>query len=148
MSTEPDPDWRDRCHDALDLMRDDPARGRAIAQELLAQADADGNDAKRMLAQLALAFSDYYRADFDAALAQFERLLGALDHVAEQERSVDDRRNLALCLFGIVVIWRSRGRVREAYEFGRERLLPLLVEATRETVLGLNLLGIVAQEYG
>lgn len=152
MNTEPDFDWRERCHEALDLMRDDPARGREIVLELQAKADTDNNEAMRLGARLGLAFADYYRADLDAALTQFERLLGALDHAGVGEESgehkEDDKRSLALCLFGIIVIWRSRGRAREAYEFGRERLLPLLTEATRETVLGLNLMGIVAQEYG
>ncbi len=145
MITDPDFDWRERCHEALDLMRDDPARGREIVLDLQATADALGDEAMRLGALLGLAFADYYRADLDAALAQFERLLGALDHDDESGR---DERSLALCLFGIIVIWRSRGRAREAYEFGHERLLPLLTEATRETVLGLNLMGIVAQEYG
>ncbi len=152
MNTEPDFDWRERCHEALDLMRDDPARGRDIVLGLQAQAEAGNDEAMRLGAQLGLAFVDYYRADLDAALAQFERLLGALDHAdphdGRHERHDRDERSLALCLFGIIVIWRSRGRAREAYEFGRERLLPLLTVATRETVLGLNLMGIVAQEYG
>ncbi|HEX7640797.1 MAG TPA: response regulator [Burkholderiaceae bacterium] len=148
MNTEAEFDWRERCHEALDLMRDDPARGRAAMLGLLAQAEAAKHAAMGMLAQLGLAFADYYRADLDAALAQFEHLLAALDQAAEDERDEHHELNLALCLFGIIAIWRSRGRAREAYEFGRERLLPLMVEATRETVLGLNLLGIVAQEYG
>ena len=148
MSPEADFDWRERCHEALDLMRDDPARGRAAMLGLQQQAQAMQHAAMETLARLGLAFADFYRADLDAALAQFERILGALDQAAEDERDEEHESNLALCLFGIIVIWRSRGRAREAYEFGRERLLPLMVEATRETVLGLNLLGIVAQEYG
>ena len=148
MTTGPTPDWRERCHDALDLMRDDPAHGRAIMLGVLREAEAKDDPAMRIGAQLGLAFVDYYRADLDAALAQFERILGALDDDEHQAHDEDDERSLALCLFGIIAIWRSRGRSREAYEFGRERLLPLMVEATRETVLGLNLLGIVAQEYG
>ncbi|HEY8025077.1 MAG TPA: response regulator [Burkholderiaceae bacterium] len=142
MSTESSLDWRERCHDALDLMRDDPERGRALVQQLLTEADAADDAEARVGAQLGLAFADFYQADLDPALSRFERLFGELDGGA-------DTRNLALCLFGIVVIWRSRGRAREAYEFGRERLLPLLGgDPTRETVLGLNLMGIVAQEYG
>jgi signal transduction histidine kinase/CheY-like chemotaxis protein/HPt (histidine-containing phosphotransfer) domain-containing protein len=142
MNSEGNQDWRERCHDALDLMRDDPERGRAEVQLLLAEAEAADDPAARVGAYLGLAFADFYQADLDPALAQFERLFAELD-------GGNDPRNLALCLFGIVVIWRSRGRAKEAYEFGRERLLPLLGgEPTRETVLGLNLMGIVAQEYG
>ena len=135
-------DWRDRCHDALDLMRDDPEGGRALANHLLASAEMVDDRAMRIGAELGLAFADFYQAKLDPALAQFERLLAKLD-------DGEDPRSLALCLFGILVIWRSRGRAKEAYDFGRERLLPLLTgEPTREMVLGLNLMGIVAQEYG
>ena len=142
MSGPLDPDWRNLCHDAIDVMRDEPERGRALVQQLLQQAKAAGNRAAQLGAGLALAFADYYQANYDAALTAFERLLPEI----ESER---DTRSLALCLFGIIVVWRSRGRAQEAYELARSRLLPLMEgEPTREIVLGLNLTGIVAQEYG
>jgi signal transduction histidine kinase/DNA-binding response OmpR family regulator len=137
-----DPDWRERCHDAIDVMRDEPERGRVLARQLLQQALAAHDRAAQLGAELGLAFADYYLANYDAAQVEFERLLPLL----EVER---DHRGMVLCLFGIVIVWRSRGRAQEAYELCKSSLLPLLDgKPTRETVLGLNLMGIVAQEYG
>lgn len=136
------PDWRDRCHEAIDVMRDEPERGRVLIRQLLQQALAAHDRVAQLYAEMGLAFADYYQANYDTAQTEFERLLTLL----EVER---DKRGLALCLFGIVIVWRSRGRAQEAYELCKSRLLPLMDgEPTRETVLGLNLMGIVAQEYG
>jgi len=137
-----DPDWRDRCHDAIDVMRDEPERGRVLIRQLMQQALAANDHIAQLCAELGLAFADYYLANYDAAQAEFERLQPLLE-------AEGDQRGLALCLFGIVIVWRSRGRAQDAYELCKRRLLPLLGgEPTRETVLGLNLMGIVAQEYG
>ena len=144
-TTEAPIDWRARCLDALDMMRDDPAGGRRAGLDLLAQADAAADQAASLDGALVLAFADYYQGRPEQAEAEFERL-------AQRFEAADDRRGAALCRFGTLISLRRRGRTQEAYDLGHQRLLPALptltAEATRETVLALNCMGVLAHECG
>lgn len=135
-------DWRARCLDALDAMRDDPAGGRCAGLYLLAQAHAAGDQTASLDGALVLAFADYYQGRHEQAEAEFERL-------APQFEAVDDRRGAMLCQFGTLISLRRRGRTQEAYDLGHRCMLPALsAETTRESMLALNCMGVLAHECG
>lgn len=135
-------DWRERYHEAIDVMRDDPEAGRRLADRVHAEAQLEGDQFAILGGQLAFAFADYFAGRLDQAEA-------AMVSLADQFESMHDARSLALSLFGLMAIWRARGLTREAYELGTTRMLPLFGETpNRESVLCNNLMGIVCQEYG
>jgi two-component system sensor histidine kinase/response regulator len=157
-------DWRERCHAALDTMRDDPERARRIAyaildelpprplaempqrlsrqQPLLYLQDLALPEQRKYLGgELILAFCDYFEGDCARAEREFARL-------EELLQIVNDLRSVALCMYGRISVWRTLGRTREAYEYGYAHALPIVAHfQTPEKVAVLNAMGVVAQEY-
>jgi two-component system sensor histidine kinase/response regulator len=138
----PDADWRERLHEALALMRDEPAAGRAIGRRMRTVARAAGDRLAALGGELVCAFALFYSENLDAAHDSLERLLPRF-------RQAGDTRCVALCLYGMLSILRRRGLTHEAYALGRDRMLPALTpQPTRETPVVLNAMGVVAQECG
>jgi PAS domain S-box-containing protein len=140
--SEPVLDWLQRCHAALELMRDDPDEGRRIGLEMLESTHGEYDASARLGAETVLAFSDYYQGSTAEAMAEFERLSRLFE-------ATGDQPGLSLCLFGTLAIRRARGDAREAYAIGRAHLhRPVTDRASRENMLVLNVMGILAQECG
>ncbi|HEY5800294.1 MAG TPA: PAS domain S-box protein, partial [Burkholderiaceae bacterium] len=156
-------DWRERCHAALDLMRDDPMAAQAIGLAILAELPPkqevppgrlqrlkplqylehlDLADQRKFLGgELTLAIADFFLGKYDAAERELNRL-------EELFRIVNDLRSLALCLYAKISVWRAAGRTREAYDLGYTEALPIVAHfQTREKVIVLNAMGVVCQEY-
>ena len=135
-----DTDWLERCHQTLESIGNDPGKGLFLAQSLI-EAARDGQSALRS-AEAVLAFANYYLGKLELAEAEFDRL-------ASQCESEGDHRVFALCCYGMLRILRKRGLMQDAYELGHWRILPELPSVpTRESILVLNLLGIIAQGCG
>jgi two-component system sensor histidine kinase/response regulator len=131
--------WRDRCNDAFDTMRDDPAAARQIAAALMRQEGA--SQAQCLAGELVLAFADFRAHGCDNAST-------ALDHLLPQIEACGDPSCLILCLYCMAAISSARGQYQAAYELATTRLLPLLkAEPCREIVRGLNMMGMLATEY-
>ena len=123
-------------------MRDDPACGRCAGLDLLAEAHAAADQTGSLDGALVLACADYYQGRHQQAEAQFESL-------APRFEALDDRRGAMLCRFGTLMSWRRRGRTQQAYDLGHRCLLPALsADTTRESMLALNCMGVLAHECG
>ncbi|MFZ6656028.1 response regulator [Undibacterium sp. TJN19] len=134
--------WRDRCLDALDLMRDTPADGRKIAAEMRQQEQVRANPAAVIAADLIDAFANYFDGDMEAAAPVFER-------AATLFESVDEYEGMAFALFGTVAVWRRRGQIQEAYALCHARIVPALrMRVSRVSIVVYNTLGILSQELG
>lgn len=136
------PEWLERCHDAIELMRSTVKEGLRASQLLIDDAHAGGLEHELCGAEMVAAFADYYQGNLDQAEAEFGRL-------ALQCEVLGDQRVLTMCLYGMLRILRRRGLAHEAYQLGHQRVLSVLpAEPTWETVLVLNLMGVVAQGCG
>ncbi|MFC4158017.1 response regulator [Chitinimonas lacunae] len=135
----PEP-WRLRCYEALDRMRDQPAEARAIADAVIAEFASEPR--ARLVGELCRILTDIWD----------DRPDSAEPHLLELERALDDCGDLlGVCLarFALIGLWRAQGHTRQAYDYGRQRLLPDLPDSpSREAVLALNALAIASQECG
>lgn len=134
--------WRERCLDALDLMRDVPADGRKVAAEMRHQESMKSNPASLIAADLIDAFADYFDDRLELAAPVFER-------AATLFESVDEHEGMAFALFGTIAVWRRRGNVQDAYALCHARIVPALrMRASRISIVVYNMLGILSQELG
>ncbi|GAB3266600.1 ATP-binding protein [Chitinimonas naiadis] len=147
MTDHPDPsksteNWRREFEAGLGLMRDNPAASRAQGAELIAAGQRNQQPLLVCYGELLQGLSDYFDDHNQDTEARFRRLEAELG-------SLNDRDGQLLSRFGILAVLRVQGRTAEGYGYGQEHVLPLLPsQPTMSSVLALNTLGILAQEYG
>ncbi|QNM98775.1 ATP-binding protein [Chitinimonas koreensis] len=130
--------WRGDFERAMSVMRDDQAAAQAIGTRLA----ADPDPLARLHGELAMALSDYFADRNEHSEARFLQLDQAFTRL-------DVREGMLLSRFGLLAVYRVLGRVAEAHRFGEEHVVPILpARPDMGSVLTLNTLGIIAQEYG
>ncbi|WP_374536681.1 tetratricopeptide repeat-containing hybrid sensor histidine kinase/response regulator [Chitinimonas taiwanensis] len=132
------PAWHAELERALGVMRDQPEQGREIARALCA---LSGEEAP-LYGELIAALCDY----FDDRNTHTEARFISLD---QRFSALGLRDGVLLSRFGLLAVYRVIGRIAEAYAFAQQQVLPILPrQADLGSVLALNTMGIIAQEYG
>ncbi|HEY9100856.1 hybrid sensor histidine kinase/response regulator [Chitinimonas sp.] len=134
--------WRQAFDAGLALMRDDPAQGKAQGLALVEAGRQNQQPLQVCYGEVLQALSDYFadrNQDTEARFLRLEAEFGALG----------ERDGQLLSRFGLLAVLRVQGRTEEGYRYGLEHVQPLLpAQPTLSSVLALNTLGILAQEYG
>jgi two-component system sensor histidine kinase/response regulator len=138
-------DWRERCNDAFELMRDSASAARRIGMDLM----GPGGDAaaaadlplQRLCGEVVLAYVNFREHGDPQAGAELERLLPLV-------QATGDRRSIINCAYCLMAVHSGRGAYEMAYQTAHQHLKPFLPgEPCREVARSLNLMGVLATEF-
>ncbi|MEH6461296.1 tetratricopeptide repeat-containing hybrid sensor histidine kinase/response regulator [Chitinimonas sp. JJ19] len=134
--------WRQDFEHALGLMRDQPQQTRALGQQMIAAGSLEQPPLQSLYGALIQSLSDYFDDRNEHTEAVFRQLHDTFT-------SLNDPEGQLLSAFGMLAVARVQGRIEEGYRFAQEYVVPFLPNTpSMSSVLLLNTLGILAQEYG
>ncbi|MBV8660210.1 MAG: response regulator [Burkholderiales bacterium] len=140
MLTPARPAWYAIFEQSLDIMRDDPDGAAELIREMKTSEHAD--DTTPLYVELVETLCDFFGdriTDDGTAFLKLDARFSARDL----------RDGVLLSRFGRAAVLRTRGHIADAYHYAHEHILPFISPTSElPSVLSLNLMGIVAQEFG